>query len=277
MMRRIFTLTCLALLPTSGLLSALESTRSGLSHEASAGELKRMEAEPVVFCKDLEARLARLLFEPTKIIRVQRANQSQVYEEGVDFTLEGRTLRLTKNSRIPMLQYYSQKQIEDLYRFKEPKGFIYSPGGVIKHNDYDIVVTYEYQNGAYADFFAGCAASDALTALDKLRSGEETTVAFFGDSITVGAQASGALGQKAAPYQEGYAKLVFNALQLKFPDARMHYVNQSVGGKKSEWGLENLPSVLETNPDVLVLAFGMNDGATASKDYLKSMREMVKL
>jgi len=56
---------------------------------------KTMTAESLVFCSDLQARSANLIFELTKILKIQRANQSQVFEEGIDFTVNGRTLKLT--------------------------------------------------------------------------------------------------------------------------------------------------------------------------------------
>jgi len=261
----------------SAILHAEEIRKEMKSNLQSAVGVRFMKAESVVFCKDLQPRTANLLFEPTKIIKVQRATRSQVYKEGVDFTLEGRTLRLTKNSRIPVLKYFSQTRDEKVYRFKEPGGFIYSPGGVTKHNDYDIEVTYEYQEGDYADLIKECAESDALTVFKKLAASKPVTISFFGDSITVGAKASGALSVKAKPQRDGYPRLVFNALQKKYPDADMNYINKAVGGKETSWGLKNIPVIVETKPDLLVLAFGMNDGQKTSKAYLKNTRKMVAM
>jgi hypothetical protein len=45
----------------------------------SAVGVKVMRSEPVVFCVDLQPRSGNLLFEPTKIIKVQRANRSKAY------------------------------------------------------------------------------------------------------------------------------------------------------------------------------------------------------
>ena len=243
---------------------------------------KTMTAESVVFCEDLQPRSANLLFEPTKILKVQRANQSQVFEEGVDFTVDGNRLTLTENSRIPLLQHYRDTRDEKRYRFKfnRSKGFIYSPGGVTKHNDYDVEVTYEYEKGDYADFFEGISRSDSLKVFNKLNAGKPVTVAFFGDSITVGAQASGFHKRlKAAPARDGYPLLVFKDLQKRFPKAEMRYVNPSVGGKTSAWGVAQAAGVAAENPDFLVIAFGMNDssGRVPSEKYLANTQEIIDI
>jgi len=269
------TLIAIIAMYATAMLHAEEIGKEMKSNLQSVEDVKVMRDESVVFCKDLQPHAANLLFAPTKIITVQRANRSQVYKEGVDFILKGRTLTLTKGSRIPVLKYFSEARDDSVYRFKEPDGFIYSPGGVTKHNDYDIEVTYEYRKGNYADLFRGCARSDALTVCKKLAASKPVTICFFGDSITVGAQASGALPVKAKPQRDGYPRLVFNALQKKYPDADMKYFNKAVGGKETTWGLSNMPAIVDTNPDLLVLAFGMNDGSKSSKAYLQNTREMV--
>ena len=64
---------------------------------------KTMTAESVVFCEDLH-RVRRCYFRQN--LESSRANQSQVFEEGVDFTVDGNRLTLTENSRIPLLQHY---------------------------------------------------------------------------------------------------------------------------------------------------------------------------
>lgn len=241
---------------------------------------KTMTAESLVFCSDLQARSANLLFEPTKILKVQGANQSQVFEEGIDFTVNGRTLELTDDSRIPVLQYFRDTKDSKLYRFKEPAGFIYSPGGVKKHNDYDIEVSYEYAEGDYDAFFKNCGQSDSLHVFERLKKGEPVCVAFLGDSISAGAQASGAFLVTAKPNRPGYTKLVFNALQKHYPDAPMRYLNQSSGGKTTTWALTQAPALAAEKPDLLVLAFGMNDATgarTSSRTYLQNTRKLVRM
>ncbi|MBL8991868.1 MAG: SGNH/GDSL hydrolase family protein, partial [Spirochaetia bacterium] len=104
---------------------------------------------------------------------------------------------------------------------------------------------------------------------------------FFGDSITVGAQASGFYKDTAGDkiVNLPYAPLVFERVKKKFPaSATLVYSNLAVGGKTSAWGVQNIAEVVGTNPDIAVIAFGMNDGSgkVAVEEYQDNTRKMIE-
>ena len=138
----------------------------------------------------------------------------------------------------------------------------------------------------------------------KLQAGEDVTVFFYGDSITSGCSASWLFDY--APYQPSYPMLFVQALADLF-DYTVHYVsldiamrvpaedyvagtrgtityvNTAVGGWTSADGVQNLENFVVNKVrtygcDLLVLAYGMNDGysaPTATKANIKAMADAV--
>ena len=122
--------------------------------------------------------------------------------------------------------------------------------------------------------------------------GEKVNVVFYGDSITVGANSSGYVGMQ--PRAESYPEMVSSYMvssymKKRFPAAQVNYINNAVGGVDSAWGV-NRPGVanqileqegdhfeyrvIEEDPDLLFIAFGMNDGGSA-ESYKDNIREMI--
>lgn len=57
----------------------------------------------------------------------------------------------------------------------------------------------------------------------------------------------------------------------------MTLVNHAVGGTGSAWGLQTIGKVIEAKPDLVLLAFGMNDSAGCpAADYQANLRAMVE-
>ena len=81
---------------------------------------------------------------------------------------------------------------------------------------------------------------------EKLKAGKETTIAYFGGSIT------------AAP---GYRVKTFKWLQETFPNAKLVEVNAAIGGTGSDLGAFRCQGdVIAKKPDLVFLEFSLNDG-----------------
>ncbi|MCF7817033.1 MAG: hypothetical protein K9M54_04060 [Kiritimatiellales bacterium] len=242
-----------------------------------SGDPKLMENESVVFCSDLQPRSAHLLFKPTEIQTVQRANRSQVFTNGIDYTVSADGLiSLTPASRIPVLDYYAAAIDATFYRFVDTNGIpFYSPGGTYKHSDYDVVVTYTHASGSLDELEAGNWFSSLTTSIYQLRTRQPLNVTFFGDSITAGAQAS---APTVEPFAPAYPTQVVDALKTRFGYDQINYANKAVGGKTSTWGLQEIQQVIDTDPDLVVLAFGMNDasGNTPTATYKQNTEGMIQ-
>lgn len=100
----------------------------------------------------------------------------------------------------------------------------------------------------------------------SIRDGD--TVVFLGDSIT----AEGTCG-----------KIIENYTLLRFPNRKVHFINQGHGGETAEGALKRLDSaVFERGATLVTVAYGINDigwGAKADDEhrrkYLDSIREIV--
>ena len=92
----------------------------------------------------------------------------------------------------------------------------------------------------------------------KLQDRESLTLAILGDSISEGADATVRL--KVPPYAPPYPARFANFLRATFgSEVALH--NFSVGGKTAAWGAEQTEAVAGIQPDLLIIAFGMNDSS----------------
>lgn len=143
---------------------------------------------------------ANLLFEPEEILSVRSARLDKVYQENVDWIFENGVLKLTPNSSIPFMtaqDLYFDTYIPGLTMPKNGGGAVIYREGSFFH-DRQIVVTYTHQ----AEEWEGPVPQSAKNALpktfEKLENGDALSMILFGNSISVGANASGYTG--AAPH-----------------------------------------------------------------------------
>ena len=86
--------------------------------------------------------------------------------------------------------------------------------------------------------------------------GASVTVGISGDSISTGLDAS--VMTAAPPFQPGYPDLVVAQLNVMF-DSDVTLKNRAVSGWSVANGVANLPALLADKPNLLVIAYGMND------------------
>lgn len=105
----------------------------------------------------------------------------------------------------------------------------------------------------------------------RLAAGGPLTIVAFGDSITNGGEAS-------APGLIYWQRWV-DDLQARHPGSRLNAINGATGGDNTTRGLERLPAkVLSARPDLVLLAFGMNDHnrrGVPVPEYERQLRELI--
>ncbi len=84
------------------------------------------------------------------------------------------------------------------------------------------------------------------------------TIVLLGDSISAGCNASG--WAKAAPFQPPFQELLQQHLEARY-ETKVLLKNLSVGGTDTKAALTMTDKVVEALPDLVILAFGMNDSA----------------
>ena len=225
-----------------------------------------------------------LLFPIKRIIEVLDFGQEKKYEEGKDYIITDKgTLKRLKGSSMPYISYndyYLDKpNCEVVVPVKpsvmENKFFYFSEGSYfLKHQ---ICVTYEHDEIDYG--FEPAYQGNRLSGFfEKLRNKEKPTFLFYGDSITEGCNTSGTVfGDNIPPHMDPWPLLVTKELERRY-NAKINYINTALGGTTSEWALANIKErVIDHKPDLVLLAFGMNDGSLDLEIYKSRLAEMIRL
>lgn len=105
----------------------------------------------------------------------------------------------------------------------------------------------------------------------RAQAGEQLNVAFFGASLTWGANAS-------EPNQTSYRGGVANKLRAKYPKARFRFWDGAIGGTGSQLGVYRLErDVLKHDPDLVFLDFSANDDIySENPESLASYESLVR-
>ena len=115
--------------------------------------------------------------------------------------------------------------------------------------------------------------------ISKLESGEQTNIVCLGDSISAGWSASGYTYCNISPWCPPYFELAAAYLGEYYGNANVNAANFSVGGMTSAWGCEaaQIASIVQESPDLLILAFGMNDGVSGGLSVETYRRNMLAI
>lgn len=215
----------------------------------------------LMISRDEELPVAKLLYPPTEILAVRSARLDREYEENVDWVLQDGKLKLTPQSRIPYMkdrEMYLPDYIPNVSMPKRGGGNVIYREGSFFH-DRQIVVTYKHQEDLWNGPVPELSEAELPATLAKLREGEPLRIVLFGDSISVGANASGF--SEAQPHLPIWGQLIANELE-RYYGSHITFINPSVGGMTSDWGVAQAePLVADESPDLVIVAFGMNDGS----------------
>jgi lysophospholipase L1-like esterase len=221
---------------------------------------------------------AQLLFPAIKILSVKNAALNKTYKEGVDWVYSDNTLSLLPGSSAPSLTTQQMYPTENMKGWTFPKrggGFVLWQEGHYFH-DRQLAVTYTHKKGLWNGPVPEYAGKNLPNTLSKLKAGKPVKIVLYGDSITQGGNASGFTG--ALPGMPAFGELFVEYLRSVYASS-ITVDNTAVGGKTSTWGVANVHArVTVKKPDLVVLAFGMNDGTGNLKPdrFLKNIRAMIQ-
>ncbi len=248
-----------------------------------------------------------LLYPIDEVIAVRSSDTKTLYQEGRDYTVDSQGRLIIKTAaeggRIRILPYYSADHSKEAYTYPvageysnslNVNGLYYywrdpmyrndPEGGIAKWN---ISVTYKHSGTSVittptdqSNKFAGL--------MDKLTAGNEIKVTSLGDSITRGCSAP--LNHSAGPW--GPESPAYNVMFCDYLEAaygvNVTHNNLAKDGTKVEQALEAtgdytnnapIPKVIADNPDIFILAYGMNDGGTdptTEAEYIYKIVDQVK-
>jgi lysophospholipase L1-like esterase len=260
--------------------AAAGSGRPADKHESAVDFLQGpwdpgvVHRESVLFLRGRDGRAsAKLLYDVEKVLAVHRADGRESFEAERDYVIDPDRagLSLSPDSRIAFLEE------SELFR---PKGSPHSIGhragdpktSVLFDNahffhDRQVEVSYVPRRPEWGEARPRFAGERLSHTLEKLRSKRPLTIAVSGDSISEGYNASEFT--KVAPFQPPYPTLVASQLE-KVYGSKVTLHNMAVGGWSSGQGVGQLEELLKRKPDLVILAYGMNDVGTRNPEAFKA-------
>ena len=236
--------------------------------------------ESVLFVRDNASGEAKasVLFPIKKIISVQDSTGTVTYTSGHDFsnTLGSREISIPVTSRI------ETKVEEDLRReagaqkyrltHRDGNGEILF-GATSEYHQMQTWITYSKETDDWPVQMPSFNADPLPNTIARLQQQQPLSIVLLGDSISTGCNASG--WAKAAPFQPAYQDLLKQHLSAHY-QTEVKLTNLAVSGKSTPWGISQITNVVETKPDLIILAFGMNDSSGRSaEEYGSNIAKMI--
>lgn len=213
----------------------------------------------------------RLLYPADEIISVRSFDLGTLYKRGVDYELDNGMIRILPGSSIPALAYrdycfehYTYDGIKTQIAAADDsgKGYIVAEISHEKKGLSNWVIACTYTHSGKSVISEPPDRSDRFSGLSALLSAKkEIKAVLYGDSITYGWSATGFSVVNRPPFSPPYTDMAFDRLEKEY-GAKIIRKNLSVSGKDTGWAIgdDNIAAVVAEAPDLLVLAFGMNDG-----------------
>lgn len=231
--------------------------------------------ETLMFVKDKNGNVepAPLLYTPTEILSVRSFDLNTEYVEGVDYTVQNGRIVLTKNTRIytwSYLDYYPTAAIQGRTFDKTGGGYIAFGEGDTFYKT-QVAVTYRHAD-SWKGVIPAYQGKTLKNTVNKLKNGGKLKIVYYGDSITTGANSS----HFNAPYAPIWTQLVTQTLSAAYNNPNITEINTAVGGTNAAWGDQNVKDrVVAYKPDLVVIAFGMNDANTSCINYAYHIGRMI--
>lgn len=245
------------------------------------GNSTLMENESLFFYKgptDATA-VSHLLFPATHIRQLTNRAGDVLFEEGKDFTLSADkvTIVLTPNSRIPFdtpADLYVKPNAANgiSYKIGDPNTWLLwsEQAPFLK---VQCAVTYEHDPGLWKGFVPAFAAQTLPKTMAKLKNKEPLTIGVTGDSISYGGEAT--IFHNLPPFRAPFFPQVVDGLKA-FYGGPVVLKNHAVPGWSASNGLKDLPNVLADKPDLIFIAYGMNDVAgNDARGYGKNIKAIM--
>lgn len=220
---------------------------------------------------------ASLLFHPSRIIRIRRANETEGFRPDAVWWDEKRNLFTTLP--FPAFSegelFLGKEGPRTIERTQDGRWIHFSEG----HYFHDLQITLDYET---AEAWEGPVPMGQLERLPRFSDflskpdGRTLRLAVLGDSISTGANASGRY--EVAPFQPGYVELFAERLRRCVGDrGAVDVKNFSLGGKDAAWGETQVENIKAFKPDLLILAFGMNDASAGieAHTFAASLRRIL--
>jgi len=239
------------------------------------------EGESVLFIRAAAQQPARaqVLFPIDEIVAVTNSYGDVTYEAGRDYTFTpgSREILLPPGSRIPSSTPADLRRPANSQKYRlthrDGQGEIFF-GSALEYHARQTCITYRHPEGLWRGPVPTFDPTALPRSVFRLLNKQPLSIVVVGDSISAGCNASGWAG--GAPFQPAYPELLQLHLHKRF-GGPVSVVNPSVSGTDTVWVLNSLDKVLAPAPDLVVIAFGMNDAAGRPADqYQANIRQILE-
>ncbi len=234
-----------------------------------------IEGETVLFIQQPTTQqiAAEVMFPILEVIAVRNSAGTVTFEEGKDFVWQAgsRQLTLPKGSRIVAqtaqdLRRPAKSQKHELTH-RDGNGEIFF-GSELQYAAMQTCITYRHAEvEGWQSIFPRFDPQALPQTVSRLVNRQPFTIVALGDSITAGMNASAMYN--SPPYQPAYPELVRRHLAERFHN-QIELINLAVSGTNTEWGISQIDKVISAKPQLVVLAFGMNDSASRSVESYRA-------
>lgn len=231
-----------------------------------------IEGESMLFIRDPKTGVAKasVLSPIVDVLSVHNSAGDVTYEAGRDFLWKpgSREIILPARSRIASYFPADLRRPNDSQKYKlthrDGNGEIFF-GAKLEYHNMQTCITYKHEPEDWSTIIPKFNEQALPGTIGRLRKGQPVSIVLIGDSISSGCNASGWAGE--APYQPSFPGLLQRHLEAQY-QSKVRMTNPSVSGKDTRWVLSAIDLVVKPNPDLVIVAFGMNDAAGRSaKEY----------
>lgn len=248
----------------------------GLREPVGSGAVARRESAVLRAAAAGEPARARLADPAARIISVATADGREVLEAGTGWHHEPGSAEIVVAHPPPVppildADRFLPENAPHAYRHRagDPRQWLlYRPGRWF--HDRDLEITYERAADA-APPPVVCHGSLPRTRA-RLAEGKPFVIGVSGDSISTGLDASEITA--APPCQPGWPDLVVAQLRVAV-SARVTHVNRAVAGWSVADGVADLDTLLEAGPDLVIVAYGMNDVGRRDPAWYRERTEAI--
>ena len=239
------------------------------------GEVVQGESTVLLQDKDGGPLVGRLAFPVQEILSVRNSNREREYDIAKQVKLHANgTIELAFDTQAPFVtisELFKPADAPMSYRHRvghPEQWLLYGPGRWF--HDHQVEVTYRRKAFTWKGTIPHFAAEQLPNTLAKLKGGEPLMIGVSGDSIAAGGDASGL--NKVAPQQPAFPELVTQQLGQSYKSA-ITLKNRAVGGWSIANGNADLDALLAEKPQLIIMAYGMNDVGRRDPAWFKGQAE----
>ncbi len=189
-----------------------------------------------------------LMYEPDEIIAVYDGAFNLYFEEGVDFTVSGNELTILEDGRIGTFL------LEDIRNWNYDGDRVFFTSF--------LNVTYTHSD-TWSYYVPETKADKLPNTVEAIKNNSDYKIAFFGDSLTGGANSSSYRGYYPnAPY---WWQQIEDALRETYGFSNLSVYDFSEGGSSASGMVGTFQSkIIPREPDLIFIEFGVNDAQNES-------------